>query len=118
MRKIDFEEIYDKAEELAEENLCKKGCVCPKLKEQGLCSGCEVFYALREYHKEILEDMEYYEVNTIINIDGEIGTSNEFDDLEEAWAFYQSIPDCEMKEILARNEDGNMVEEIASNYGH
>lgn len=53
---MDFEELYDKAEELAEQNLCNKGCVCPRLKESGLCSDCQVFYALREYHKEILEE--------------------------------------------------------------
>lgn len=59
MVKISFEEIYDKAEELAEKELCDVKCLCPTLKESGLCSGCEVFMALREYYKEeILEEQE------------------------------------------------------------
>ena len=61
---------------------------------------------------------EYYEVNTVLNTDGEIATSNEFDDFDEAWAFYQSIPNSEMKEILARDENGCMFEEIDCNYGN
>ena len=52
----DFEELYDKAEELAEKELCEVKCLCPILKESGFCSDCQVFYALREYHKEILEE--------------------------------------------------------------
>lgn len=50
--------IYDKAEELAEKDLCNVKCLCPSLKESGLCSGCEVFMALREYHKQEMEENE------------------------------------------------------------
>ena len=54
-----IEEIYDKAEELAEQNLCDIKCLCPKIKEQGFCSGCQVFIGLREYYKDIiLEEKE------------------------------------------------------------
>lgn len=56
--KIDFEEIYNKAEELAEKELCEVKCLCPTLKEQGLCSSCEVFMALREYYKEEILERE------------------------------------------------------------
>lgn len=48
--------IYEKAEELAEKELCNVKCLCPTLKESGLCSGCEVFMALREYYKEEIEE--------------------------------------------------------------
>lgn len=58
--------IYEKAEELTEEELCKVKCLCPTLKESGLCSGCEVFTALREYYKqEILEEKEKETENDI-----------------------------------------------------
>lgn len=58
--------IYEKAEELAEKELCEVKCLCPKLKEQGLCSGCEVFTALREYYKqEILEEKKKETENDI-----------------------------------------------------
>lgn len=53
------ETIYEQAEELAEKELCEVKCLCPALKESGLCSSCEVFMALREYYKqEILEEQE------------------------------------------------------------
>ena len=55
---MDFEELNDKAEELAGKELCGVKCLCPKLKESGFCCDCQVFYALREYHKEILEEKE------------------------------------------------------------
>jgi hypothetical protein len=48
--------IYEQAEELAEKELCKVKCLCPALKESGLCSSCEVFMALREYHKQEIEE--------------------------------------------------------------
>ena len=56
---MDIEEIYDKAEELAEQNLCNIKCLCPKIKELGFCSGCQVFMELKEYYKNIiLEEKE------------------------------------------------------------
>lgn len=47
------DKVYDKAEEMAEKVLCTGDkCVCPKIKEAGLCSGCDVFMALRDYYAE------------------------------------------------------------------
>lgn len=47
------DKVYDKAEEMAEKVLCTGDkCVCPKIKEAGLCSGCDVFVALRDYYAE------------------------------------------------------------------
>lgn len=61
--------------------------------------------------------MKYYEVNTVLNKDGEIATSNTFMDFDEARRFYESIGDGEMKEIMLYDEEG-YGEEIISNYGH
>lgn len=49
------EELLKRAEELAESEICKIKCLCPDLKEEGLCSGCEVFLALRDYYIQKLE---------------------------------------------------------------
>lgn len=46
------EELYDKAEKMAEEAICNVKCLCPKLKAAGLCSGCEVFTSLRDYYAQ------------------------------------------------------------------
>ncbi len=50
------EELWDKAEELAEAALCNVKCLCPKWKEQGMCCECDCFLGLREYYKEQLEE--------------------------------------------------------------
>lgn len=44
------ETLYDKAEEMAEKALCNVKCLCPKLKEAGICSQCDVFTSLRDYY--------------------------------------------------------------------
>ena len=44
------EELYDKAEKMAEEAICNVKCLCPKLKEAGICCQCEVFTSLRDYY--------------------------------------------------------------------
>ena len=62
--------------------------------------------------------MKYYEVNTVLNTDGEIATSNTFTDFEEARRFYESIGDDEMKEFLQVDENGIMLDCIDINYGH
>lgn len=49
------DEIYDKAEELAETELCKVKCLCPDLKEVAICCQCEVFTSLRQYYVEKLK---------------------------------------------------------------
>lgn len=46
------ETLYDKAEEMAEKALCNIKCLCPKLKEAGICSNCGVFTSLRDYYVE------------------------------------------------------------------
>lgn len=61
--------------------------------------------------------MEYYEVNTVLNTDGEIATSNTFTDFDEARQFYESIGDDEMKEFLQVDENGNYIDCIDMNYG-
>jgi hypothetical protein len=61
---------------------------------------------------------EYYEVNTVLNTDGEIATSNTFTDFDEAQQFYESIDDDEMKEFLKVDENGFFIREIDCNYGH
>ena len=58
---MELNEIYDKAEEMAEQNLCEKGCLCPIWKEKGFCCDCSVFFGLREYYKELLEEQEQKE---------------------------------------------------------
>lgn len=62
--------------------------------------------------------MKYYEVNTVLNTDGEIATSNTFTDFDEARRFYESIGDDEMKEFLQVDENGFFIREIDCNYGH
>lgn len=52
------EKLYDAAEEKAETALCKVKCLCPALKEAGICSQCEVFFALREYYVQELQESE------------------------------------------------------------
>lgn len=49
---ITEEEFYGALEDLTEKALCNQKCLCPTLKESGLCSGCEVFMALRDYYKQ------------------------------------------------------------------
>ena len=49
------EELYDKAEELAEAALCNVNCLCPDLKEAAICCQCEVFTSLRDYYAEKLK---------------------------------------------------------------
>lgn len=52
------EDIYDKAEAMAEEAICNKGCLCPSIKESSGCCSCEVFMALRNYYAdEMIEEM-------------------------------------------------------------
>ncbi len=46
------ETLYDKAEEMAEKALCNVKCLCPKLKEAGICCQCDVFTSLRDYYAE------------------------------------------------------------------
>jgi hypothetical protein len=60
--------------------------------------------------------MVYYEVNTVLNTDGEIATSNTFTDFEEARRFYERIGDDEMKEFLQVDENGNYIDCIDINY--
>lgn len=59
---------------------------------------------------------KYYEVNTVLNTDVEIATSNEFYDFDEARRFYESIGDDEMKEFLQVDENGNYIDCIDMNY--
>ena len=61
--------------------------------------------------------MEYYEVNTVLNTDGEIATSNTFTDFDEARRFYESIGDDKMKEFLQVDENGYILDCINMNYG-
>lgn len=61
--------------------------------------------------------MEYYEVNTVLNTDGEIATSNTFTDFDEARRFYESIGEDEMKEFLQVDENGYYIDCIDMNYG-
>lgn len=61
--------------------------------------------------------MKYYEVNTVLNTNGEIATSNTFTDFDEARRFYESIGDDEMKEFLQVDENGNYIDCIDMNYG-
>ena len=61
--------------------------------------------------------MTLYEVNTVLNTDGEIDTSNTFTDFDEAQRFYEDLGDSVMKEFLIC-DDGYMIEEVACNYGH
>lgn len=58
----------------------------------------------------------YYEVNTLSPADGDIETSNTFVNREDAKAFYNDLDDDEPKELLRVDEDGNIIEEIESNY--
>ncbi len=44
--------IYERAEALAERDLCDIKCVCPEWKAAGMCCQCDVFYSLRDYHAE------------------------------------------------------------------
>lgn len=60
---------------------------------------------------------KYYEVNTVLNTDGEIATSNTFTDFDEARRFYESIGDDEMKEFLQVDENGCIIDCIDTNYG-
>ena len=62
--------------------------------------------------------MKYYEVNTVLNTDGEIATSNTFTDFDEARQLYESIGDDEMKEFLQVDENGYILDCIDMNYGH
>lgn len=52
------EEVLDRAEELAEDTLCKVKCLCPAWKAAGLCSDCNVFFGLRDYYAEQIEEGE------------------------------------------------------------
>lgn len=61
--------------------------------------------------------MKYYEVNTVLNTDGEIDTSTTFTDFEEARRFYDIIGDDKMKELLQVDENGNYIDCIDMNYG-
>lgn len=60
--------------------------------------------------------MKYYEVNTVLNTDGEIATSNTFTDYGEAQRFYERIGDDEMKEFLQVDENGYYIDCIDMNY--
>lgn len=55
--------IYEQAELKAEQALCEKGCLCPVWKEQGFCSDCDVFLALREYYIWTERDKEVENVS-------------------------------------------------------
>lgn len=59
---------------------------------------------------------KYYKVNTVLNTDGEIATSNTFTDFDEARRFYESIGDDEMKEFLQVDKNGNYLDCIDMNY--
>lgn len=48
--------IYDKAELLAENALCKKQCLCPDWKKAGECCSCDVFLGLRDYYTEKIKN--------------------------------------------------------------
>jgi hypothetical protein len=61
--------------------------------------------------------MKYYEVNTVLNTDGEISTSNTFTDFDEARRFYEKIGDDEIKEFLQVDENGCIIDCIDTNYG-
>ena len=61
---------------------------------------------------------KYYEVNTVLNTDGDIATSNTFTDFDDARRFYESIGDDEMKKFLQVDENGFFIREIDCNYGH
>lgn len=45
-------EIYERAEVLAERDLCDVKCVCPEWRAAGMCCSCDVFFSLRDYHAE------------------------------------------------------------------
>lgn len=49
---MDNNKVYDKAEEMAEKVLCNVKCLCPKIKEAGICCQCDVFTSLRDYYAE------------------------------------------------------------------
>lgn len=50
----EFIEIYDRAEEITERELCDVKCLCPEYRAAGMCCECDVFYSLRDYHVERL----------------------------------------------------------------
>ena len=52
------EEVINRAEELAEAALCNVKCLCPARKAAGLCSDCDVFFGLRDYYVEQIEEGE------------------------------------------------------------
>lgn len=49
---MDNNKVYDKAEEMTEKVLCNVKCLCPKIKEAGICCQCDVFTSLRNYYAE------------------------------------------------------------------
>ena len=61
--------------------------------------------------------MKLYEVNIVLNTNGEIDTSNTFTEFDEAQRFYEELGGSVMKEFLIY-DDGYMIEEVACNYGH
>lgn len=50
------DKLYDIAEAVAETILCDVKCLCPTLKEAGICCQCEVFSALRDYYVQELKE--------------------------------------------------------------
>ena len=54
MPRMSKDELYDRAEALANENLCMVKCLCPNNE----CSQCDVFYSLREYYVEQYESKD------------------------------------------------------------
>ncbi len=56
MNEEELEELFEKAEEMAEKALCDVKCLCPSLREAGICCQCEVFTSLRDYYVEEMKN--------------------------------------------------------------
>lgn len=66
---MDNNKVYDKAEEMTEKVLCNVKCLCPKIKEAGICCQCDVFTSLRDYYaKEEIKSFVFSDWNEIKEI--------------------------------------------------
>lgn len=59
--------------------------------------------------------MKLYEVNTLFK-DGEIATTETFNDYSKARKYYDGIGDDTMKRFLIVSKKGSIIREIESNY--
>lgn len=63
---MDNNKVYDKAEEMTEKVLCNVKCLCPKIKEAGICCQCDVFTSLRNYYAK--EEIKSFALSDWIEI--------------------------------------------------